>query len=115
MPEIKRGEIYQVDLDPVRGSELRNTRPAVIVSSDAINNKAATVIVCPITDTFGKESPIHVLLSAGEGGLRKQSVAHCGQIRSIDKERLLKKLGVLDSFRMAKISKGLKDALAINL
>jgi mRNA interferase MazF len=110
---ILRGEIYQVDLDPVRGSEIRKKRPAVIVSSDAINRSAAVVIVCPLTDHDNKFSPIHIEIPGGEGGLSKGSVAHCGQVRAIDKERLGNKLGSIDRFRMAQISKGLKIALDI--
>lgn len=109
-----RGEVYQVDLDPVRGSEMKKRRPAIVVSSDAINRAAAVVIVCPITDAVGKFSPIHIEIPQGEGGLEKDSVAHCGQIRAVDKERLGRKLGTIDRARMAKIGRGLRVALGVD-
>ncbi len=111
---ILRGDVYQVDLEPVRGSEMRKRRPAIIVSSDAINRSASVVIVCPLTDSNNKFSPIHIGISKEEGGLSKNSVAHCGQIRAIDKERIGGKLGTLDRHRMAQISRGMKIALDIN-
>ena len=112
---IRRGEVYLVDLKPIRGSEMDKERPAVIVSNDRINNAAQVIIVCPITDSSGKESPIHIEIPEGEGGLVKDSVAHCAQIRAISKERIGKKIGELDKHYMAKISKSLKIALDINL
>ena len=112
---ISRGEIYRVDLDPTRGSEMKKARPAVVVSNDAINRNAAVVIVCPITDAGEKFSPVHVKIPRGEGGLAKDSVAHCGQIRAVDKERLISKMGELDPRRMETITAGLKNALDLTL
>ena len=112
--DIKRGEIYDADLNPIRGSEIRDRRPAIIVSTNAINKSSSVVIVCPITDAFGKDSPVHIPLAAGEGGLKKDSVVHCGQVRSIDKERLGSKYGEVDRYTLAKVGKGLKHALDLN-
>jgi len=108
---IKRGEIYQVNLDPTIGKEIRKERPVVIVSADSINRVGNVVIVCPITDALGKSSPIHIEIQEGESGLTKDSVVHCGQIRAIDAVRLGKKLGELDRPLLAKVSKGIRDAL----
>jgi len=112
--EIKRGEIYKVDLDPIRGSEIQKKRRAVIVSTDAINESSSVVITCPITDGFGKTSSIHVEIPAGEGSLEKDSVAHCGQVRAVDKERLGDRVGKLNDFKSAKVGRGLKEALNLN-
>src|ERR1041385_4347201 len=99
--EIKRGEVYMVELSPTKGSELKDPHPVVIVSTEAINKKSSVVIICPITDASGKNSPIHIPIEEGDGGLKKDSIVHCGQIRSIDKERIGKKLGELDRYKMA--------------
>lgn len=111
--EIKRGEIYMVALDPTLGHEMKKTRPAIVVSNDSINKSASVVSVCPITDAANKTSPIHIEIPSGEGGLSKASVAHCGQVRSIDKVRLVTRLGILSSSRMAKVSEGLREALGV--
>ena len=110
---VCRGEIYTVELSPTRGSEMKFDHPCIIVSSDSINKAAAVVIVCPITDAIGKHSPIHIPIPKGESGLTKDSIAHCGQIRSIDKERLKKKWGDLQDARMKTIDAGIKLALAL--
>jgi mRNA interferase MazF len=109
---IKRGEVYLVELSPTRGSELRDPHPAVVISNDTINAAAAVVIVCPIT-SGPRPSPIHIRLSKGEGGLTKDCIAHCGQVRAVDKERLSVKRGDLPRATMASIDKGLKLAFSL--
>ena len=111
--QIKRGEVYRVNLDPTTGSEMKKERPAVIVSADSINSKAAVIVVCPITEASLKSSPIHIEVPKGEGGLYKDSVVHCGQIRAVDKTRLGEKIGTLDALRLAKVSKGIMEALSL--
>lgn len=112
--EIKRGELYYVDLKPTRGSEMKKRRrPCVVVSSNAINKAARVIIICPITDSYNKFSPIHIKISAGTGGLKIESVVHCGQVRSIDKSRIGSKLGKFESHIMEEISRGLNLALTL--
>ena len=107
MAQIIRGEVYFADLNPTQGHEIKKNRPCVVVSNEAINFNAAVIIICPITDSYGKNSPIHIFVPAGDGGLTKDSVVHCGQIRAIDKTRLGTKLGELGKDKMEKITKGL--------
>lgn len=57
---------------------------------------------------------IHIEIPKGEGGLSKDSVAHCGQIRAIDKERIFEKLGIFEHYRMALIGSGLRIALDVH-
>ena len=106
-----RGEVYQVRLEPAEGNETKKYRPAVVISSDAINKASDVVIICPITNPIGKGSPIHILIAKGEGGLTKDGIAHCGQIRAIDKTRLGAELGTLHEETMRKIDMGLRNAL----
>ncbi len=108
---FQKGEIYWVNLDPTVGAEIQKMRPGVIVSNNVINASSPIVIVCPITDSTGKNSPIHILIEKNEGGLKKESIAHCGQIRTVDQSRLYEKIGNLSSQRMKEIETGIKYVL----
>jgi mRNA interferase MazF len=92
---------------------MKKERPCVIVSTNSINFYASVVIVCPITDAYGKDSPIHVPIPETEGGLTKKSIVHCGQIRAIDKTRLEKKLGNLSDDTMNEITKGIAFSMDV--
>lgn len=85
---ILRGQIYWVQLDPSIGSEIKKTRPAIIVSNNANNQVADTVTVLPITSQTKVIRPFEVLLPAGVGGLKVASKAKANQIRTVDKQRL---------------------------
>jgi mRNA interferase MazF len=104
---LKRGEIYLVDLKPLHGYEMTKNRPAVIVSNDIINEHASVIVVCPITDSYGKDSPFHILINKGEANMKKDSVVHCAQIRAIDKDSIIKKLGILSKEKLEKVEKGI--------
>jgi len=88
-----RGEVWQVDLRPVRGREQDGTRPALVLSVDKFNHGPADlVIVIPITSR-DKRIPTHVPVPKGEGGLDEDSFIKCEDIRSISKERLVRYRG----------------------
>lgn len=86
-----RFEVYLVDLDPTIGSEIQKTRPCVIVSPNEMNHHIATIIVAPMT-TKGRNYPTRVNCFFDD----KEGQIVLDQIRTIDKTRLVKKLGVLD-------------------
>lgn len=86
----RRFDIYLVNLDPTVGSEIRKSRPCLIISPDEMNQYLATVIIAPMT-TKGREYPTRVPCSFK--GKRGQVVLD--QIRTIDKSRLIKKQGKL--------------------
>ena len=87
----RRGEVYWVNLDPTIGSEIRKTRPCLVVSPDEINHTIRTVIIAPMT-TKGQPDPTRVPCRfKGKDG---QVVLD--QIRTVDRVRLVKKLGQLD-------------------
>lgn len=88
---IKRFHIYLVNLDPTVGAEIQKTRPCVVVSPDEMNRNIRTVIVAPMT-TRGRAYPTR-LACEFEG---KQGQIVLDQIRTVDKTRLIKHLGVLD-------------------
>jgi mRNA interferase MazF len=86
---MNRFEVWLVNLDPTIGSEIQKTRPAVIVSPDELNRHLRTVIVVPLTT--GKTYPFRVATKvAGKPG-----VAAVDQIRTVDKQRLVKKVGTI--------------------
>lgn len=88
---IKRFDVYLVNLDPTVGSEIRKARPRIVISPDEMNRYIATVIVAPMT-TKGRDYPTRVQCTfKGKGG---QVVLD--QIRTIDKSRLIQKLGRID-------------------
>jgi mRNA interferase MazF len=111
---IQRGEVYEVYPDPSVGREIEKKRPCVIVSSNIINNSSPLAVVVPLTDASGKLSDIlHVDVPRKEGGLSKDSLALCDQVKAIDQMRIDQKLGNLQPDTMAKIDKGLRQVLAL--
>lgn len=85
-----RGEVYLIELDPTRGSEIRKTRPCLVVSPDELNHHLRTLLVAPMT-TAGHEYPFRP--SCRFSG--KEGRVALDQLRTIDRERLQKHLGVL--------------------
>ena len=92
---IKRGSIWLANLDPTVGSEIRKTRPVVVVSNDVNNVNNNVVTVVPITSNTAHIFSFEVLLSKGVGSLPKDSKAKADQIRTLDKTRLVKSIGML--------------------
>lgn len=102
---MQRGEIWLVNLDSTIGSEIRKTRPAVIISSDLVGILPVKVIV-PFTEwkEHYAQAPWMVKIEPDEqNGLNKPSAADALQIRSVSQQRLAQKLGVLSSTQVAKI------------
>ena len=87
---IQRGEVFLVDLTPTRGGEIRKTRPCVVVSPDELNISLHTFIVAPLT-TGGHPYPFRVPCRFGG----RSGYAVLDQIRTIDRERLVRRLGRL--------------------
>jgi len=110
----KQGEIYLVNFDPAIGAEIKKTRPALILQNDIANRYSSVTIVAAITsfsDKDGKMYSTEVFIGDSEGGLDNDSVALLNQIRTIDKRRLVKKLGVLKDKTMAQIDKAVQISL----
>ena len=98
-----RGELWLVDLDPTRGREQAGTRPAFVISVDSFNNGPADlVVVLPLT-TRDKGIPLHIRIDPPEGGLDRVSFVKCEDIRSLSKERLVRRLGVISTDTMASV------------
>ncbi len=95
MTSTCKGDVWMVNLDPVVGSEIVKTRPAMIISSDIANQHSSTVTVLSITDRGHRIYPFEVEVSPKVGGLHKMSKIKADQIRIVDKIRLAHFIGVL--------------------
>jgi len=89
---VHRFDVYLINLDPAVGSEIQKTRPCLTISPDEMNRYIRTVIVAPLT-TAGKDYPTRVSCKFK----KKKGQIVLDQIRTIDKARLIKKLGSIDS------------------
>jgi len=110
----KRGEIYLVNFDPTVGAEIRKTRPALVIQNDIANRYSPLTVVCAITSQHDEELyPTEVLIPASEGGIRAGSVVLANQIRSVDKQRLVKRLGSLKPETMQRVDRALELSLGL--
>ncbi|SPD75639.1 mRNA interferase [uncultured Desulfobacterium sp.] len=106
---IKRGGIYLAALDPVMGKEISKTRPVVVISNDKNNEFSGTVTILPITSgNLAKIYPFETFLPKNSGGLPKDSKVKGDQIRTLDKSRLIRFLGVLDLEMIKRIEMALR-------
>lgn len=104
---VKRFDIFLVNLDPTVGSEIQKTRPCVVVSPDEMNRYIATVIIAPMT-TKGKVYPTRVVCQF-QG---KDGQIILDQIRTIDKTRLVKKLGQISQDEQSAVLNTLAEIFA---
>ena len=104
---MQRGDVFLVNLDPVVGSEVGKTRPAIVLQNEMANRTSPTVTVIPLSTKVERVFPFQVLIPAGEGGLPRESKALCEQIRTLSTRRLLDRLGTLSPERMDEIRSAL--------
>ena len=92
-PEPERGDVYEVDLDPVAGHEQAGRRPLLVISIDPMNRSAARLVIgVPLTTTDWGNA-MHVRLEPPEGGLARAGFAMPEMIRSVSTLRLRRRLG----------------------
>ncbi len=103
---VNQYEVFLIDLDPTRGQEMRKTRPCLVVSPNEINRAIATVIVAPMT-TKSRDYPTRVRLRF-QG---KQGWVVLDQVRTIDKTRLVKKLGKITDGEIEQVKEILREML----
>ncbi|KKP91777.1 MAG: hypothetical protein UR98_C0040G0039 [Parcubacteria group bacterium GW2011_GWA1_36_12] len=112
---IKKGEIYLVNLAPVRSSEQGGIRPCLIIQNDISNSTSPLTIVAAITSRIkSKKFITNVFLPKESSGLDMESVILLNQIKTIDKRRIIKKIGILDIELMKKVDFALKISLGID-
>jgi len=112
---MKQNEIWLINLDPSIGAEIRKTRPAVIISDDALGKLPLKIIV-PVTDwkDHYQVAPWMVkIYPSVENGLSKISSIDCFQIRSVSESRFVKRLGIVDENAHEKIKIALSKVLSI--
>ncbi|OPZ54390.1 MAG: mRNA interferase EndoA [Deltaproteobacteria bacterium ADurb.BinA014] len=103
---IKQYDIFLISLDPTLGHEINKTRPCIVISPDEINDNIGTIIIAPMTTkSFIYPTRIPVNFDG------KKGLIVLDQIRTIDKKRMVKKLGALDSETILKIKNILKEML----
>ena len=113
---VKRGEIYFVNLNPVRGREQAGTRPVLVVSDDRINNLPLVVIVVVGTDgaNVPHDYPTNVRVAAARSGLPSETVFLCFQVRSLDSSRFpAQPVSRLDDVTMAQVDAALAYCLSL--
>ena len=108
-PRITRGEIWWVSLDPTRGSEIRKTRPCLVLSHDTLNRLRRTVVVVPLSTAAKPHPPITVPLTC-QG---KPAVAVVDQIRAVSKERLTSRIEAAPAQALDEIGSAVKTILEL--
>lgn len=106
---MRRGEAWWIEFDPAIGSEIRKTRPAIIVSNDAANRHLSRVVVVPITSNTDRQYPGEALVSIGG----QASKAMADQIMAADKSRLKTRLDTLSKADMLAVEDAIKVHLAL--
>ena len=114
MSHPRRGEVYLVSFDPTVGAEIKKTRPALVIQNDVGNRYSPLTIVAAITSQFDQALyPHQALLPAGEGGLKEDSAVLLNQIRTVDKRRLVRRLGVVAPETMERADRALQISLGL--
>jgi len=101
--------VWWVDLDPTRGSEIRKTRPAVVLTADALNRARRTVVVVPLSTGPMPRPPIVVATASAGAG----STAVCDQVRAVDKSRLIRRVGQLAMADLRAVEGGVRAVLEL--
>lgn len=107
---MRKGEVWLINLDPTIGAEIRKTRPAVIVSEDAIGVLPLRVIV-PLTDwkeRYAVAPWMVAIMPDEQNGLAKPSSADAFQIRSVSQERFVQRIGMFNKEQLAQVLKAIK-------
>ncbi len=111
---VKRGELYYADLSPVVGSEQGGVRPVLVVQNDTGNKYSPTVIAAAVTSKIHKARlPTHIELPQAFG-LQKDSVILLEQIRTIDKKRLMSRIGELPAATMSRVNRAILISLGFD-
>ena len=112
---LLRGEIYLCSFDPTIGREIKRTRPALVIQNDVGNRYSPLTIVAAITSSLSPEPyPVAVVVTPSSGnGLIVISSIRLDQIRTVDRQRLVRRLGLIDPATMSKVDEALKISLGL--
>ena len=104
--EVKRGDLFYADLSVGVGSEQSGIRPVVVIQNDSGNRFSTTIIISPLTSSRKKNIPTHTFI-------KENSIALLEQMRTIDKSRLIRKIGELTPLEMERINKCIRISLGV--
>lgn len=107
--QIKRGDVWLVNLNPTLGSEMSKERPAIVVSNNVNNLHSDVITVIPCSSKTDKVYPVEVIITE----MKYPSKALCDQIRAISRERFIKKLAEIEARTLAQIEQGILLHLGI--
>jgi mRNA interferase MazF len=112
---VRRGEVYLVSFDPTVGHEIKKTRPALVIQNDIGNRHSSLTIVAAITSKVSPVLyPVEVIIQPSTtNGLDVLSAIRLDQIRTIDKQRLIKRLGAVGPSIMQKVDEAIKISLGL--
>jgi mRNA interferase MazF len=106
--------VVVVDFDPTIGAEIRKRRPALVIQNDVDNRHSPITIVAAMTSQIADERyPTEVVLHPPEGGLARPSAVLLNQIRSVDRKRLVGRLGRLKPETMVRVDRALRISLGL--
>lgn len=115
---MQRGEVYWVRFEPRSGSEQRDTRPGIVVSTDTLNQipgwKSLQVVPLSTSSRQSRLGPTVVLLSKGSAGLAQDSLALAHQVTTIDRSKLVQRVGKLSDEQLGALDEALKVALSLD-
>ena len=110
----KRGDIFIADLDPSLGREIRKKRPVLVISNNNLNETLPTVVIIPFSSIIPSfVGPDVAICTPSKTGLDKQSALLTSQMRSIDKDRFVKKIGKLTEDKLLEVEGALTIALEL--
>jgi mRNA interferase MazF len=110
----RRGEIYLVRFDPTIGHEIRKTRPAVVIQNDVSNQYSPITIVAAISSQFSSPPfPREIVIEPEESGLPERSAVILNKIRSVDRQRLAKKMGRISAQSMQRVDQAIRISLGL--
>ena len=112
---LRRGEIYLCSFDPTVGHEIKKTHPALVIQNDVGNRYSPLTIVAAITSSISPVTyPVEVVIDpTAANGLEIQSSIRLDQIRTVDRQRLIRRFGVFDSATMARVDEAIKISLGL--
>lgn len=110
--EVKRGDLFYADLSVGVGSEQSGIRPVVVIQNDSGNRFSTTIIISPLTSSKKKNIPTHTFIKSRDD-LKENSIALLEQMRTIDKSRLIRKIGELTPLEMERINKCICISLGV--
>lgn len=113
--ELRRGDVYLCSFDPTVGHEIKKTRPALVIQNDVGNRYSPLTIVAAVTSSVSPVPyPVEVVMEpTTANGLVVRSSIRLDQIRTVDRQRLVQRLGVVDSAIMAKVDEAIKISLGL--